>query len=62
MKEKIQVTKDKPDAMRQRGYLFGGSTSDETILAEIRRDYLATGGKDVAFTRGKSGIIYWVKR
>jgi hypothetical protein len=62
MTETIQVTKDTPDTMRQRGYTFGGSTSDQTILAEIRRDYLATGGKDVAFTRGGSDILYWVKR
>ena len=62
MTETIQVTKDTPDTMRQRGYRLCGSTCDETILAEIRRDYLATGSKDVAFTRGKSGIAYWVKR
>jgi len=62
MTETIQVTKDTPNTMRQRGYRFAGSTSDETILAEIRRDYLATGGKDVAFTRDRSDILYWVKR
>ena len=62
MTEKIQVTKDTRDTMRQRGYRIGGSTSDETMLAEIRHDYLATGGKDVAFTRGRSDILYWVKR
>jgi len=39
MTEKIQVTKDTRDTMRQRGYSFGGSTSDETMLAEIRHDY-----------------------
>ena len=62
MTEEIQVTKDTPDTMRQRGYRFGGSTSDETIFAEIRRDYLAARGKAVAFTRGRSDILYWVKR
>jgi hypothetical protein len=62
MSQKIQVTKDMPDAMRRQGYIFGGSTTDETMLAEIRRDLLALGAKEVAFTHGKSGIIYWVKR
>ena len=61
MTEKIQVTKDTSDTMRQRGYRIGGSTSDETMLAEIRRDYLATGGEEVAFTRDRSDILYWVK-
>jgi hypothetical protein len=29
--------------MRKHGYILSGSTTDETMLAEIRRDYISAG-------------------
>jgi hypothetical protein len=61
MSKKIQVTKQTNEQMRKRNWVFAGTTTDETILTEIKRDYLENGARDVAFTKGINTIKYWIR-
>ena len=44
------------------GYNIAGKTSDDTMIAEITRDYLAQGYSSVVWTRDWCGnAVYWTK-
>lgn len=43
------------------GFNFAGTTTDETMLAEIKRDYHEGGYSDIEFIRERDHISYWTR-
>ena len=60
--DRIPVWKTLPDAMRGQGWIKGGTTTDMTMLREIKRDYISGGKAAVAFSWGAlDEVHYWFK-
>lgn len=58
--EKIKILGALPDAMRLRGWIKYGTTDDRRTLTEIKRELLAAGASEVAFSRGAlDDVHYW---
>jgi hypothetical protein len=59
---RIEIWKTLPAAMRCQGWTKQGTTSDRSMLREIKRDLEAKGITKIAFTRGAmDDVHYWSK-
>jgi hypothetical protein len=60
-KDDLEITSDTQSYMMRHGWKLGGTTTDQTILGEIKHAYQEQGNA-VAFTWAKEGgsIIYWI--
>lgn len=57
---KIKVEKTPFDEM-EKTWTFLGTTTDKTMLPEIKRDYESEGWA-IAFTQGDGNWLYWGKK
>jgi hypothetical protein len=60
-KDDIEITSDTQWYMRRHGWTLAGSTTDQTVLGEVKWSYQEAGCA-VAFTWEKEGgnVIYWI--
>ena len=57
----IEITADTPHYMLRHGWKLGGTTTDQSILGDIKFGYQEA-GHAVAFTWGmeRGSVIYWI--
>jgi hypothetical protein len=60
-KDDLEITSDTQSYMMRHGWKLGGTTTDQTILGEIKRAYQEQGNA-VAFTWANEHgvVIYWI--